>query len=99
MTDKEQLEQPDQEPVAYVSSWKDEKGYVMQGYNREISTCLMSGTALYLAPQKTEWVELANEDIYAIGKHLGKACRLGGNPHIDIDYARAIEAKLKELNT
>jgi hypothetical protein len=26
-------------------------------------------------------------------------CKLGGNPNIDFDYARAIEAKLREKNT
>jgi hypothetical protein len=45
------------------------------------------------------WVGLTDEEIYAIGKELGLKCRLGGNPNIDLDYARAIEAKLKEKNT
>jgi len=35
---------------------------------------------------------LTDEQIYAIGKQLGMQCRLGGNPNIDIEYARAIEA-------
>ena len=35
---------------------------------------------------------LTDEHIFAIGKELGLKCRLGGNPNIDIDYARAIEA-------
>jgi len=35
---------------------------------------------------------LTDEQIFAIGKELGLKCRLGGNPNIDIDYARAIEA-------
>jgi hypothetical protein len=58
----------------------------------------LAESTLQPAPQK-EWVGLTEEDIYAIGKHLGQACRLGGNPDIDIDYARAIEDKIKELNT
>jgi hypothetical protein len=37
-------------------------------------------------------VQLTDEQIYAIGKELGMKCRLGGNPNIDLDYARAIEA-------
>jgi hypothetical protein len=49
--------------------------------------------------QPAAWVGLTDEQIYAIGKELGMKCRLGGNPNIDIDYARAIEAKLKENNT
>ena len=35
---------------------------------------------------------LTDEQIAAIGKELGLKCRLGGNPNIDFDYARAIEA-------
>ena len=52
-----------------------------------------------LLEQPAAWVGLTDEQIYAIGKELGMKCRLGGNPNIDIDYARAIEAKLKEKNT
>jgi hypothetical protein len=37
-------------------------------------------------------VPLTDEQIYAIGKELGMKCRLGGNPNIDLDYARAIES-------
>ena len=44
------------------------------------------------------WQCLTDDNIYAIGRHLGNSCRLGGNSNIDIDYARAIEAKLKELS-
>jgi hypothetical protein len=46
-----------------------------------------------------EWVGLTDDEIFAIGKELGLKCSLGGNPNIDIDYAKAIEAKLKEKNT
>jgi hypothetical protein len=35
---------------------------------------------------------LTDEQIMAIGRELGVKCRLGGNPRIDFDYARAIEA-------
>jgi hypothetical protein len=37
-------------------------------------------------------VPLTDEQIYAIGKEIGMKCRLEGNPNIDLDYARAIEA-------
>jgi hypothetical protein len=43
-------------------------------------------------------VGLTEEEVLAIGRELGLKCRLGGNPNIDIDYAQAIEAKLKEKN-
>jgi hypothetical protein len=45
------------------------------------------------------WVGLTDEEILAIGQELGLKCKLGGNPNIDFDYARAIEAKLREKNT
>jgi hypothetical protein len=49
--------------------------------------------------EKGEWVGLTDEEVFAIAKELGLKCSLGGNPNIDIDYAKAIEAKLKEKNT
>jgi hypothetical protein len=48
------------------------------------------GTKLYTRPQARE--PLTDEQIIAIGKELGLKCRLGGNPNIDFDYVRAIEA-------
>jgi hypothetical protein len=49
-------------------------------------------------PQR-EWVGLTDDEILAIGQELGLKCKLAGNPNIDFDYARAIEAKLKDKNT
>jgi hypothetical protein len=43
-------------------------------------------------PSRSDIKPLTDEHIFAIGKELGLKCRLGGNPNIDIDYARAIEA-------
>jgi hypothetical protein len=43
-------------------------------------------------PAQPAPVPLTDDRIYAIGKELGMKCRLGGNPNIDLDYARAIEA-------
>jgi hypothetical protein len=48
------------------------------------------GTKLYTTPQQRK--PLTDEQIFSIGKELGLKCRLGGNPNIDIDYVRAIEA-------
>jgi hypothetical protein len=50
-------------------------------------------------PPRQPWVGLTDEQIMAIGRELGIKCRLGGNSNIDFDYARAIEAELKEKNT
>ncbi len=35
---------------------------------------------------------LTDEQIMTIGRELGAKCKMGGNPNIDFDYARAIEA-------
>jgi hypothetical protein len=45
-----------------------------------------------------EWVGLTDAVVLAIGKELGLKCKLGGNPNIDFDYAKAIEAALKAKN-
>ena len=57
------------------------------------------GTKINMSITKRDWIGLTDDEIFAIGKELGLKCRLGGNPNIDIDYAKAIEAKLKEKNT
>ena len=48
--------------------------------------------------RERQWQSLTDGEIMSIGRHLGLQCRLGGNPNIDFDYARMIEAKLKEKN-
>jgi hypothetical protein len=45
-----------------------------------------------------EWVGLTDAEVLAIGKELGLKCKMGGNPNIDFDYAKAIEAALKAKN-
>jgi hypothetical protein len=47
---------------------------------------------------KREWIGLTRERILEIGRELGKKCRLGGNPNIDLDYAYAVEEELKKVN-
>jgi hypothetical protein len=47
---------------------------------------------LYTAPQPRR--RLTDEEILAIGRELGMKCRLGGNPNIDFDYARAVETAI-----
>jgi hypothetical protein len=46
-------------------------------------------TALYTAPHKREWVGLTDEELY-----LGDA-----RSEEEIEYARAIQQRLKETNT
>ena len=51
------------------------------------------------ALSKREWISLTAEEVLSIGKNLGLKCKLGGNPNIDFDYARAIEDLLRKKNT
>lgn len=81
------LAQPEPEPVAV---WELQEG----GWDTIADAAWMEtlpiGTKLYTAPPQRK--PLSDEAIYAIGKELGLKCLLGGNPNIDIDFARAIEA-------
>ena len=45
---------------------------------------------------KREWVGLTDDERAAIGREMAKTLP---NRWIDFDYARAVEAKLKEKNT
>ena len=96
---KQALAAPVQKPVA----WRVQvPGYADNYYNagkpsdKDIAYWRGQGVELELAygtpPAAQPAVPLTDEQIAAIGKELGLKCRLGGNPNIDFDYARAIEA-------
>lgn len=68
-------------------------------FNRIEREASLRKAAVHATVTKRPWVSLMDEEIMAIGKELGMKCKLGGNPNIDFDYARAIEALLKEKNT
>lgn len=75
-------EQPaQQEPVAW---WDKKLGVFDEKHFDHLQP-------LYTSPP-AQRKPLTDEQIIAIGKELGLKCRLGGNPNIDFDYARAIEA-------
>ena len=78
-------EQPaQQEPVGY---------FRVNDYGRWEENENEHGQPFYTPPQAQPAREpLTDEQIMAIGKELGVKCRLGGNPNIDFEYARAIEA-------
>lgn len=68
-------------------------------FNRIEREAAMRKASVRATVSKRPWVGLTDEEIMAIGKELGMKCKLGGNPNIDFDYARAIEELLKEKNT
>ena len=85
------------EPVAYVSGYHD--GYcVVTPINP--ATVFSVGTAFsYTAPPKREWVGLTDEEIFDIADKFGSFQYGDAQGHKRLDYAKAIEAKLKEKNT
>ena len=84
------LEQPKQEPVAWMSQGGDvsrsKRYFEEMGFTDLIP--------LYTEPPKREWVGLTDEDMIA---DLWLQSIAGLNTATK--FARAIEAKLKELNT
>ena len=83
----EQPAQPQQEPLSIeiLRYHLDAEGYMVQDRDGE-------WIEFDSIQQPAQRKPLTDEQIAAIGKELGLKCRLGGNPNIDFDYARAIEA-------
>lgn len=84
--------QPQQEPLGYMNAGhvhEMQQGRLPYGYVYPKGGT-GAGVAVYTSPPARK--PLTDEQIAAIGKELGLRCRLGGNPNIDFDYARAIEA-------
>lgn len=75
-----------QEPVTHVIGLDNE--------GKEVVVKLQK--PLYTTPPAREWVGLSDNEIYTIGAKM--AAKLP-NKEIDLIYARAIEAKLREMNT
>ena len=87
---RQALAQPEQEPVGYVtieniSSWA--KVPSIKWFKKPTEG------PLYTAPPKREWVGLTDEDL----KPLCNQWKIMYGGYVD-DFARAIEAKLKEKN-
>ena len=85
-----------QEPVAWVKEGKVRVGFgrIEERKYVQFDQTLPIGTKLFAAPvSKQEWVSLTDDEISRVWhKHLWES----PSPHKD--FARAIEAKLKELN-
>jgi hypothetical protein len=81
------LEQPEQEPVASI--------YVTIGGDREFDDwrCPLpvGGNLLYAHPPRREWRGLTEEEIYPLYSEPSSDAEM-------VDFARAIEAALKEKN-
>ena len=80
------LEQPEQEPVA----WMDREGDIYR--MPEIKNWAPPHTLLYPAPPQREWQGLTDEEIWSDGS------RMGLSEDGIRRFAREIEAKLKEKN-
>lgn len=88
------LEQPEQEPVAYLYKYRD--GWTSQ--LRFDGSKPMEVKKLYTAPPKREWVGLTDEEIQEFGYAAEKFDASNSEWFDRWGFARAIEAKLKEKN-
>lgn len=82
------LAQPEQEPVAYVNN---------DGFIVETSLALKEGTKLYTAPPRKEWVGLTDEEVLLTNGNEEYSIIAAPDAEL-IEFARTIEAKLKEKN-
>ncbi len=80
----------EQWPVAYVTGYYD--GHLVVSPIDHV--VIPTGMALYTHPPRREWVELTDKEITRIGNLDWDSNYVG----IWYDFARAIEAKLKEKN-
>ena len=89
------IAQPKKEPVAWISkqSLAEVKDFDATVYGRG---GFDDATPLYTEPPKREWVGLTDEERRSI---CDKFENDNGHIQAGMSYARAIEAKLKELNT
>jgi hypothetical protein len=97
------LEQPEQEPVA----WMDREGDIYR--MPEIKNWAPPHTLLYPAPPQRKWQGLTDEEIEDEWERITGHSIFGGNkadgramylaPDEVTEFTRAIEAKLKEKNT
>ena len=91
---KEALAQPEQEPVAWI--WEKEDGYTsIETHNLDDEDMKNVGVKsikpLYAKPQ---FIGLTEDEILLISADCASS-----HQHMDIQFAKAIEAKLKAKNT
>ena len=86
---KATLAQPEQEPVAWEQFYPD-MGKPKLAY---LPPTGLPDNACYIPPQRT-WVGLTEDEILSISADCASS-----HQHMDIQFAKAIEAKLKAKNT
>ena len=84
---RDKLAQPEQEPVAYLC--ENAVGHKYFRWKKPSST--YKPIALYTIPPQRTWVGLTDEEVESVAEEFG----VGG---WICDFARAIEAELKEKN-
>jgi len=92
---RQALEQPEQEPVAYLNIEIEGTGGYLD-WDNDIPASWYKSIPLYTAPPKREWVGLTAGEMSDIW------CETTGRDWVNEDthvYGEAIEAKLKEKNT
>jgi hypothetical protein len=80
------------EPVAWMHNFIDD--VIIKNRPTDITCNAGRWTALYTAPPKREWVGLTAEEYEAMAEQYVTNCYFD-----TLEYAKAIEAKLKEKNT
>lgn len=92
---REALDEPKQEPVAYINAVDDWAGFP----KLIISDKPKEGfKPVYFAPPRRQWVGLTDEEIYGEGNNHEKVAKDGSGWFDRGSFARAISAKLKEKN-
>ena len=84
---RQALAQPEQEPVAWFVQYEDSHEFVWSKPDGWRVKQALEIQPLYTAPPKKEWVGLSDEEIYAPWPLATR-----------IEFARWVEAKLKEKN-
>jgi hypothetical protein len=86
----------EQEPVAWMYEWDGRINFTTtdQRFVEAAHPHFVKSTPLYTAPPKREWVGLTDEEL----EPMCDDWRIIFGPYVH-DFAKAIEAKLKEKNT
>jgi len=98
------LEEPVQEPFGWYSAQEDEfmSHKIRKEHERLNSYTHINGKfdlALYTTPPKREWVDLSDSQIERVYHDVAKLHRGAAMPWGQIQFGRALQALIKEMNT